>query len=135
MFILEEKIDVALFQQEGLVEMKKKNTKRTVVHSLHKLPADVKTDWKRVRNMTEEELEKNAQNDPDTMIADENFWKVAKLVMPNQEIKERITIRIDKDVLNWFKHQGRGYQSRINAILRAVMNSASVRHKKHKSAH
>ncbi|HTV65275.1 MAG TPA: BrnA antitoxin family protein [Bryocella sp.] len=49
------------------------------------------------------------------------FWKNAKLVMP--EPKDRLTIRIDHDVVEWLKKQGSGYQTRINAILRSYMVS------------
>ncbi|MGA7306268.1 MAG: BrnA antitoxin family protein [Rhodothermales bacterium] len=37
--------------------------------------------------------------------------------------KERITIRIDRDVLDYFRKQGKGYQSRMNAVQRAFMNA------------
>jgi uncharacterized protein (DUF4415 family) len=37
--------------------------------------------------------------------------------------KQQVTLRIDSDVLQWFKTQGRGYQSRINALLRAYMEA------------
>ena len=40
-------------------------------------------------------------------------------------IKKQITARVDADVLLWLKSQGKGYQSRMNAILRAAMLSAS----------
>ena len=36
-------------------------------------------------------------------------------------MKETVTIRIDEDVLRWFKAQGRGYQTRVNRLLRAFM--------------
>ena len=48
---------------------------------------------------------------------DEDFWKNAKLVVPPG--KKQLTIRLDADVLTWLKAQGKGYQSRINAILRS----------------
>lgn len=60
---------------------------------------------------------------------DESFWTKAKLEMP--EKKERITVRIDHDVLEWLKDQGRGYQTRINAILRAYYEA----HKGNSSRH
>ena len=41
--------------------------------------------------------------------------------------KETITIRVDADVLGWFKRQGRGYQTRINQILRRYMDVAGER--------
>ena len=36
-------------------------------------------------------------------------------------IKQQLTVRIDADVLEWLKSQGKGYQSRLNEILRAAM--------------
>ena len=52
---------------------------------------------------------------------DEMFWKNAELRMP--ESKDRITVRIDHDVLEWLKSQGPGYQTRMNAILRTYMEA------------
>jgi hypothetical protein len=41
--------------------------------------------------------------------------------------KETITIRVDADILGWFKRQGRGYQTRINQVLRRYMDVAGQR--------
>jgi uncharacterized protein (DUF4415 family) len=49
------------------------------------------------------------------------FWKNAKVVFPQS--KKAVTIRIDSDVLDWFKGKGKGYQSRMNAVLRSYMES------------
>ncbi len=48
---------------------------------------------------------------------DANFWKEATLRTP--EPKTGVFIRLDADVLEWMKAQGKGYQTRINAILRS----------------
>ena len=48
---------------------------------------------------------------------DEEFWANARVVEPQN--KTAISIRVDKDILEWFKAHGKGYQSRINAVLRA----------------
>lgn len=78
--------------------------------------------------MTPEELEHfDALKDEDIDTSDipelgEEFWKNAKVAFPGQ--KQAISIRLDDDVLEWFKAQGRGYQSRINAILRSYMEAA-----------
>ena len=48
---------------------------------------------------------------------DEQFWQNAKVRLP--ETKTGVYIRLDADLLDWLKGQGRGYQTRINAILRA----------------
>lgn len=49
----------------------------------------------------------------------EKFWQNAELVLPDN--KERITLRVDQDVLAYFRRGGRGYQTRINAVLRAYV--------------
>ncbi len=48
---------------------------------------------------------------------DEEFWKKAKVQFP--DTKASVHIRLDRDVLEWLKGQGKGYQTRINAILRS----------------
>jgi uncharacterized protein (DUF4415 family) len=55
--------------------------------------------------------------------------------LKEKENKTQVTIRLDREVLTWFKSQGRGYQTRINSLLRAYME-ANVNHKKapHQSA-
>jgi len=50
-----------------------------------------------------------------------SFWKSARLIMP--EPKDRLTIRVDHDVVRWLKKRGPGYQTRINAILRSYMEA------------
>lgn len=50
---------------------------------------------------------------------DETFWQNAELIMPDN--KERITLRVDRDILEYFRRSGRGYQTRINAVLRAYV--------------
>ena len=42
-------------------------------------------------------------------------------------VKKQLTLRLDGDVLDWFKRQGRGYQTRINALLRAYMEEHLTR--------
>ena len=48
-------------------------------------------------------------------------WKNAKRGHFYRPVKRQITARVDADVLDWLKAQGKGYQSRINAILRREM--------------
>lgn len=52
---------------------------------------------------------------------DEAFWEKAELRMPQP--KKGIYLRLDQDLLDWLKHQGPGYQTRINAILRSYMQT------------
>ena len=48
----------------------------------------------------------------------DDFWKHAKVVYPESP-KEQVTVRLDADILEWFKAHGRGYQTRMNAVLRS----------------
>lgn len=48
---------------------------------------------------------------------DDDFWKNAKLVEP--EKKKQLTVRFDAEVVQWFKQQGKGYQTRMNAVLKS----------------
>ena len=52
---------------------------------------------------------------------DRTFLKKATTAWPLE--KRQLTIRLDADVLDWLKRQGRGCQTRINRILRVVMES------------
>ena len=70
--------------------------------------------------MSAASIRKGIEADPDARRTDNEFWKTAEVVMP--ERKEIVTMRLDADLLRWFREQ-RGYQTRINAILRAYMNA------------
>jgi len=50
---------------------------------------------------------------------DEDFWKNAAVVMPSS--KSSVHLRVDTDVLEWFKAQGKGHLTRMNAVLRSYM--------------
>ena len=82
------------------------------------------TDWKRVRTMTDDEVHAAVANDPEMKPTDEDFRKDARVVMPKP--KETVTIRLDADLLAWFRKE-RGYQTRINAVLRAYMAAHTER--------
>ena len=94
--------------------------KNIVTHKPSELPKQSGTDWKRVDALTEQQLIDNAEQDLDSFIADDAFWEKAQCIEPKQN-KERITLYLDEDVLNWLRHIGRGYQTRINKILRTCM--------------
>jgi len=79
-----------------------------------------KTDWRRLRSMTDEEVHTALIDDPDAQPTDETFWRDARVVMPRR--KETVTMRLDAELLEWFRSE-RGYQTRINAILRAYMKA------------
>jgi uncharacterized protein (DUF4415 family) len=78
-----------------------------------------KTDWARVDAMTDEDITKAIANDPDWAEFEDIDWSDAVLVIPAK--KKAISIRVDEDVLDFFKQEGDGYQRRINAVLRSYM--------------
>lgn len=82
-------------------------------------PAKTQTDWDHIRRLTEEEIEEWARTDPDHPALDDEFWKAIDAQKPE---KQAISIKLDKDLLDFFKAQGRGYQTRINAVLRHYMD-------------
>lgn len=77
-------------------------------------------DWDAVRRMSDADIHAGIVADPDAHPTDGDFWKEAKIVLPRR--KEVVTMRLDADLLEWFRQQ-RGYQTRINAILRSYMNA------------
>jgi uncharacterized protein (DUF4415 family) len=70
--------------------------------------------------MSSDRIRRGIASDPDVPPTDEAFWKDAKVVWPTR--KTIVTMRLDADLLAWFRQQ-RGYQTRINAILRAYMRA------------
>lgn len=78
-----------------------------------------RSDWAKVDATTEAQLEASIAADPDD--DDAADWTGAVIGMPPR--KQDIHIRIDADVLGWFKQSGKGYQTRINNVLRAFVES------------
>ena len=66
-----------------------------------------------------ENIPESAMDTSDIPELDESFWETAKLVKPMT--KQAISLRVDSDVLDWFKNQGKGYQSLMNAVLRSYV--------------
>ena len=82
-----------------------------------------KTDWARFDAITDAEVEAAIANDPDWADFKDIDWSDAVLVMPPR--KKAISIRVDEDVLDFFKREGEGYQRRMNAVLRSYMQQKS----------
>jgi uncharacterized protein (DUF4415 family) len=82
------------------------------------------TDWAAVKAKTEEDLARDTASDPAWDGIPEDWYKDAVLVMPGR--KRLVSLRIDDDVLEWFKAQGPGYQTRLNAVLRSFMVQAKA---------
>ena len=78
------------------------------------------TDWKRLRTLSGKGIRSALEADPEVRPTDTDFWKQAKVVLP--EAKQTVTIRLDADLLGWLRQQ-QGYQTRINAVLRTYMEA------------
>jgi uncharacterized protein (DUF4415 family) len=77
------------------------------------------TNFKRLRALPDSDIDFS-----DIPRLGKSFWKKARLTMP--EPKDRLTIRVDHDIVQWLKKRGPGYQTRINAILRSYMEVQSA---------
>jgi uncharacterized protein (DUF4415 family) len=74
-----------------------------------------KTDWERLATLDDQDIDTS-----DIPELGEDFFRRAELRVP---VKQAVTIRLDADVLEWFKGQGAGYQTRINQLLRHYMQA------------
>ena len=74
-----------------------------------------KTNVKHLKTTSDEDIKLD-----DIPELDDEFFKSAQVKLPS---KQSVTIRMDSDVLLWFKKQGRGYQTRINKLLRRYMET------------
>ena len=78
------------------------------------------TDWERLARQSEQEIAAAVAGDPDAApLVDEAWFRAAEVVEP--PTKELISIRLDKDVLDFFRATSERYQTRINAVLRQYM--------------
>ena len=78
------------------------------------------SDWRRVRSLSDRQIRRAIETDPEARPTDADFWKNARVVLP--KAKEAITIRLDADLLEWLRKR-KGYQTRINAVLRTYMEA------------
>jgi uncharacterized protein (DUF4415 family) len=85
------------------------------------IPLEDRSDWARVDAMTDEELTANAESDPDSRPYTDEEWARVEFIRP--PAKMPVGLKLDADVLAWFKSHGRGYQTRINAVLRRYMEA------------
>jgi uncharacterized protein (DUF4415 family) len=92
--------------------MKEKRTGKT--------PAKKGTDWDRLRSLSDRQIRRAIESDPEARPTDAQFWKKARVAIP--AAKQTITIRLDADLLEWLRKQ-KGYQTRINAMLRTFMDA------------
>jgi uncharacterized protein (DUF4415 family) len=86
-------------------------------------PPRGRADLRRLRLVREREIMRTSPEE----LADlpEDFWDEAEVVVP--VAKRPISLRVDEDVLEWFRSLGPRYQTRMNAVLRAYMNRMATR--------
>jgi uncharacterized protein (DUF4415 family) len=80
-----------------------------------------RSDVARLKATTEADIERQIAEDPDLQGLDDIDW--SKAVFVDAPAKQPISIRLDADILDYFKSKGSGYQSRINSVLRHYMES------------
>ncbi len=102
---------IVRYTSEQLMEMRRRGESRT--------------DWKRV----------NAMKDKDIVIDDDEPEPTAEqwakaIVTDRRPPKKNITLRIDPDIIDWFKARGKGYQTRMNAVLRGYISLQRKGHRK-----
>lgn len=108
-----------------LKQRREKNGKivRATLDEVRQMPT--RTDFKRLGAMTEEDIERAALDDPDALPMTDQELEQAMSVPPGKALP--VTIRIDPDVLAFFREAGPGYQTRMNRVLRAFVNAARRR--------
>ncbi len=99
--------------------MKSERTIRVTLEEALEKPG--KSDWARIEATTEADIERQIAEDPDLQGFEDIDWSKATFVPA--PAKQPISIRLDADILDFFKAQGSGYQSRINRVLRHYMES------------
>ncbi len=97
--------------------MPKPRTPKLYLNALKVRPAG-KVDFKKLAVMTDEEIRARRAGDPNFPEID---WSEANIEIAEPVVKTAVSIRLDSDVIEFFKDAGKGYQTRINQILRAYM--------------
>ncbi len=79
------------------------------------------TDWARVDALTEQEVEAAIDREEEGEVD----WSTVQVGIPGP--KQQLTVRFDQDVVEWFKAQGAGYQTRMNAVLKSFVEARKER--------
>ncbi len=101
---------------------KKETITRITLDEAKKLIADgpCLTDWARVGALTDADIEAAIASDPEEA---EIQWDWSNAFPGLPPRKEMVNMRLDREVLDWFRSGGKGYQSRINAVLNSYVRS------------
>jgi len=94
-----------------------------IVHYTHQTLPKGKTNWKKLKSLTSENIQQMASGDADNPIWTTEMFAASRLMMPQKKVS--VHMYLDQEIVDWFKSNGKGYQSRINAVLKSYV------HKKH----
>ena len=78
-----------------------------------------KTNWDKLSKMKDSEIDTS-----DISELDVNFFRNAELRLPRP--KRMVSIRLDEDILSWFKRRGKGYQTKINQVLKIYIKAKAA---------
>lgn len=106
--------------------MNKSSIKHFTTDELRKLAerGESRTDIARVEAMSDEDVERSVANDSDWDGIPADWHKQAEAVMPRRKVP--VSIRLDADLIEHFRSTGRGWQTRVNAILRAYKEAKKL---------
>jgi uncharacterized protein (DUF4415 family) len=99
---------------------KDKNIKSYTAAELKAKRAESRTDLSRVDAITDEALERLVAEDERDIRAD---WTQAKLILP--QAKQSVHLRLDQEIIAFFKSPGKGHISRMQAVLKAYVDAHS----------
>ena len=84
-------------------------------------PTKGRADLARLRRMTDREIDRTSP--PELRDLPDDFWQDARVVTP--VAKQAISIRLDTDIVAWFRATGTRYQTRMNAVLRSYVEQVA----------
>jgi uncharacterized protein (DUF4415 family) len=84
-------------------------------------PEANRTNWAMLRSRRDQDIERLAAEDADNPATTEEDWADAVIGLP--VLKTPVNAKFDADVVDWVKSEGRGYQTRMNAVLRRYMEA------------
>ena len=102
--------------------MKNKNIERYTKDNLPK----GKPNWDKLKSLSEEEINTAAQSDPDNPIWTDDMFASAALHISQKKVS--VHMYIDEEVIDWFKLRGKGYQTRINSVLKSYVHKHLHKH-------
>lgn len=79
-----------------------------------------RTDWKKLVHGRDQDIDYS-----DIPVTDKQFWSNAEIVYPGNKVP--LSIRFDQEVIQWFRRQGPGYQTRMNAVLKGYIQAMQKR--------